>query len=99
MGAPAEEGWRSPRRLPYTKRGLGSIAIEALFPRPLAGVEVMSALAWPILLLAAGLILLIAEVFIPSGGAIGLLAIGIAAAIAEMLAAPPRPARAATRLR
>jgi membrane-bound ClpP family serine protease len=36
----------------------------------------MSTLAWPILLLGFGLILLIAEVFIPSGGAIGLLAIG-----------------------
>ena len=36
----------------------------------------MSTLAWPILLLGFGLILLVAEVFIPSGGAIGLLAIG-----------------------
>jgi membrane-bound ClpP family serine protease len=36
----------------------------------------MSTLAWPILLLGFGLILLIAEVFIPSGGVIGLLAIG-----------------------
>ena len=35
----------------------------------------MSTLAWPILLLAAGLILLIAEVFIPSGGLLGLLAL------------------------
>lgn len=35
----------------------------------------MSTLAWPILLLAFGLILLISEVFIPSGGLIGLLAI------------------------
>jgi membrane-bound ClpP family serine protease len=36
----------------------------------------MNALAWPLLLLACGLILLIAEVFIPSGGLIGLLAVG-----------------------
>lgn len=35
----------------------------------------MSTLAWPLLLLAFGLLLLIAEVFIPSGGLIGLLAI------------------------
>src|SRR4051812_8280384 len=35
----------------------------------------MSTLAWPLLLLAFGLILLIAEVFIPSGGLIGLLAL------------------------
>lgn len=35
----------------------------------------MSALAWPLLLLAFGLLLLIGEVFIPSGGVIGLLAI------------------------
>jgi membrane-bound ClpP family serine protease len=34
----------------------------------------MSTLAWPLLLLAFALILLIAEVFIPSGGMIGLLA-------------------------
>ena len=36
----------------------------------------MSALGWPLLLLAFGLILLISEVFIPSGGLIGLLAVG-----------------------
>lgn len=36
----------------------------------------MSTLAWPLLLLAFGLILLIAEVFIPSGGLIGFLAAG-----------------------
>ncbi len=36
----------------------------------------MNALIWPILFLSAGLILLIAEVFIPSGGLIGLLALG-----------------------
>lgn len=35
----------------------------------------MSTLAWPILLLALGLLLLIAEAFIPSGGLIGLLAV------------------------
>ncbi len=35
----------------------------------------MSTLAWPLLLLAFGLLLLIAEVFIPSGGLIGLLAV------------------------
>jgi membrane-bound ClpP family serine protease len=35
----------------------------------------MSTLAWPLLLLAFGLLLLIAEVFIPSGGLIGFLAI------------------------
>lgn len=35
----------------------------------------MSTLAWPLLLLAFGLILLIAEVFIPSGGVIGVLAL------------------------
>ncbi|MGE5756644.1 MAG: serine protease, partial [Planctomycetaceae bacterium] len=35
----------------------------------------MSTLAWPLLLLAFGLILLLAEVFIPSGGMIGLLAL------------------------
>lgn len=35
----------------------------------------MSTLAWPLLLLAAGLMLLIAEVFIPSGGMIGILAL------------------------
>ena len=35
----------------------------------------MSTLAWPLLLLAFGLILLIAEVFIPSGGLIGFLAL------------------------
>ena len=35
----------------------------------------MSTLAWPLLLLALGLILLIAEVFVPSGGVIGLLAL------------------------
>jgi len=35
----------------------------------------MSTLAWPILLLAFGLILLVSEVFIPSGGMIGLLAL------------------------
>lgn len=34
-------------------------------------------LIWPILCLAIGLILLIAEVFIPSGGLIGILAIGL----------------------
>jgi len=36
----------------------------------------MSILAWPILILALGLILLIAEVFVPSGGLIGILATG-----------------------
>jgi membrane-bound ClpP family serine protease len=36
----------------------------------------MSELAWPLLLLAFGLIFLIAEVFIPSGGLFGLLAFG-----------------------
>ncbi len=36
----------------------------------------MSILAWPLLLLAFGLLLLIAEVFIPSGGMIGALALG-----------------------
>jgi len=36
-------------------------------------------LVWPILCLAAGLILLIAEVFIPSGGVIGVLALGFLA--------------------
>ncbi len=36
----------------------------------------MSYLMWPLLLLALGLILLIAEAFIPSGGLIGILAIG-----------------------
>ena len=35
----------------------------------------MSTVAWPLLLLAFGLILLIAEIFIPSGGLIGLLAL------------------------
>jgi membrane-bound ClpP family serine protease len=35
----------------------------------------MSTLAWPLLFLALGLILLIAEVFIPSGGMIGILAV------------------------
>jgi len=35
----------------------------------------MSTLAWPLLLLAFGYLLLIAEVFIPSGGLIGVLAI------------------------
>jgi membrane-bound serine protease (ClpP class) len=35
----------------------------------------MSILAWPLLLLAFGLLLLIAEVFIPSGGVIGVLAL------------------------
>ena len=37
----------------------------------------MSAVLWPILFLILGLILLIAEVFIPSGGMIGLLASGL----------------------
>ena len=36
----------------------------------------MSYLTWPLLLLAIGLILLITEAFIPSGGLIGVLAIG-----------------------
>jgi membrane-bound serine protease (ClpP class) len=36
----------------------------------------MSALAWPLLLLAFGLLLLFAEVFVPSGGLIGVLALG-----------------------
>jgi membrane-bound ClpP family serine protease len=35
----------------------------------------MSTLAWPLLLLALGFLLLIAEAFIPSGGLIGLLAV------------------------
>jgi membrane-bound ClpP family serine protease len=35
------------------------------------------ALIWPIACLAAGLILLIAEVFVPSGGMIGFLALGL----------------------
>jgi membrane-bound ClpP family serine protease len=35
----------------------------------------MSTLAWPLLLLAFGLLLLIAELFIPSGGLIGFLAL------------------------
>lgn len=35
----------------------------------------MSTLGWPLLLLAFGLILLIGEVFLPSGGLIGLLAV------------------------
>lgn len=35
----------------------------------------MSTLAWPLLLLAFGVLLLIAEVFIPSGGLIGFLAL------------------------
>ncbi len=38
----------------------------------------MSTLAWPILLLALAVILLLAEVFVPSGGLIGLLALGCA---------------------
>src|SRR5690349_12771978 len=49
-------------------------------PAPRSGVEwsdaAMSTLAWPMLLLAFGLILLIAEFFIPSGGLIGFLALG-----------------------
>ncbi len=36
----------------------------------------MSYLTWPLLLLAIGLILLMTEAFIPSGGLIGMLAIG-----------------------
>jgi membrane-bound ClpP family serine protease len=36
----------------------------------------MSYLTWPLLLLAFGLILLVTEAFIPSGGLIGLLALG-----------------------
>jgi membrane-bound ClpP family serine protease len=36
----------------------------------------MSYLIWPLLLLAIGLLLLITEAFIPSGGLIGLLALG-----------------------
>jgi hypothetical protein len=36
----------------------------------------MNALIWPILFLVIGLTLLVAEVFIPSGGLIGLLALG-----------------------
>lgn len=36
----------------------------------------MSYLLWPLLLLAIGLILLVTEAFIPSGGLIGLLALG-----------------------
>ena len=36
----------------------------------------MSTLAWPLLILALGLLLLIAEVFLPSGGIIGALALG-----------------------
>ncbi len=36
----------------------------------------MSYLAWPLLLLALGLLLLITEAFLPSGGLIGLLAVG-----------------------
>ncbi len=34
-------------------------------------------LVWPVICLALGLVLLIAEVFIPSGGLIGLLAVGL----------------------
>ncbi len=37
----------------------------------------MHGLIWPILLMALGLILVIAEVFVPSGGMIGLLALGL----------------------
>lgn len=37
----------------------------------------MNTLIWPILLLVFGLVLLIAEVFVPSGGLIGLLAAGL----------------------
>ena len=37
----------------------------------------MSYLTWPLLLLAFGLILLITEAFMPSGGLIGLLALGV----------------------
>jgi membrane-bound ClpP family serine protease len=36
----------------------------------------MSYLIWPLLLLAVGLILLVTEAFLPSGGLIGLLALG-----------------------
>jgi membrane-bound ClpP family serine protease len=36
----------------------------------------MSYLIWPLLLLAIGLILLVTEAFLPSGGVIGLLAVG-----------------------
>jgi membrane-bound ClpP family serine protease len=36
----------------------------------------MNALIWPTLFLVVGMILLVAEVFIPSGGLIGLLALG-----------------------
>lgn len=36
----------------------------------------MSLLAWPLLLLVLAILLLIAEVFLPSGGTIGLLALG-----------------------
>jgi membrane-bound serine protease (ClpP class) len=36
----------------------------------------VSTLAWPLILLALAVLLLIAEVFVPSGGAIGLLAAG-----------------------
>lgn len=43
---------------------------------PSQGGRVMSSLAWPLLLLAFGLILLIAEVFVPSGGFLGLLSVG-----------------------
>lgn len=36
----------------------------------------MGALGWPLLLLALGLVCLVAEVFVPSGGSLGLLALG-----------------------
>jgi membrane-bound ClpP family serine protease len=36
----------------------------------------MSELVWPLVILAVGLLLLVAEVFIPSGGAFGILSVG-----------------------
>ncbi len=49
--------------------GIGSLASAG------ESLGAMSILAWPLLVLALGYLLLIAEVFIPSGGLIGLLAI------------------------
>ncbi len=54
-----------------------NVRIDDLSPIPPAPERggVMSTLAWPLLLLALGLFLLVAEVFVPSGGLIGLLAL------------------------
>jgi membrane-bound ClpP family serine protease len=66
--------WQSDRSPHYTRRVAVGTEEGSVGDGERAGP--MNTLIWPTLFLVAGLLLLIVEVFLPSGGLIGLLAVG-----------------------